>query len=75
MGKAKREPAHDADFESWISGLADGEPSVRRLRQRLGAAGSAECPICQQSSTGGLHHAEHAVADDAERAEQGQLSV
>ena len=72
-GSAKKEPVHDVDFESWISGLVDGEPSVRRLRQRIGSAGSAECQTCLASSTGGLHHADH--ADDPEPADQDQLTV
>lgn len=44
------------DLESWISGLTDGETSARRLRKRIGSAGTAECQACEQAATGELHH-------------------
>ena len=58
-GNTKSEPAHDADFESWISGLTDGETSVRRLRKKIGSVGSGECQACEQAATGELDHAGH----------------
>lgn len=47
---------NDADVGSWISGLSDGEGSVRRLRKRIGSVGTGECQACEQAATGELHH-------------------
>jgi len=55
-------PSGDTEFESWITGLTDGEPSARRLRQRLDASGeSAEgsCAVCAGAATSTSDHEGH----------------
>jgi hypothetical protein len=59
-GDARRDEQPDGgELESWIADLAGGETSVRRLRERLDAAGSAaagSCSVCARAAS----HAEHA---------------
>ena len=54
----------DGEFESWISGLAGGETTVRRLRERLDATGEIRhepCAVCEDAATGVTRfgHADH----------------
>jgi len=58
------QPSGDTEFESWITGLTDGETSARRLRQRLDAGGaSAEgaCAVCAGAATSTSGHEGHEV--------------
>jgi len=53
------QPSSDPEFESWISGLTDGETSARRLRQRLDASAEGACAVCSGAATSAPGHEGH----------------
>jgi hypothetical protein len=58
MGKLSNSADEDA-LESWITDLAGGETTVRRLRKRLDAERHPvedACPTCSGASTGQPGH-------------------
>ena len=57
-GNAEKSVPNDGEFESWITDLAGGETTVRKLRQRLHAerepAVDDGCPTCSGTLSGDL---------------------
>ena len=56
-GNSEKPATDDGEFESWISDLAGGEPTVRQLRKRLDAEREPAddgCPTCSGTMTGHL---------------------
>ena len=57
-GNAEKSVTDDGELEGWITDLAGGETTVRKLRKRLHAerepAGDAGCLTCSGSLAGAL---------------------
>ena len=57
-GSRDAAPSVDGEFESWITDLSGGEPTVRKLRKRLqelGERAESSCEMCEGAATGKVY--------------------